>query len=161
MLQGTLTSQPQYYAPRAMGTQSAKYPLTAGYCSVLWGNAKPGDELTRFTLRIMSDGDDEPVRRIAITAGNEIGSTIPGQRGLREGPAGNPDATELFLADGAGHSWNRTVSRPVNGSASRSRPMPASLAGRLRTTTEPVRSVPRRALSAIPPFNCAYRLRTT
>lgn len=58
----------------------------------------------------MSDGDDEPVRRIAITAGNESAAQSQANAAYERVRREYPDATELFLADGAGHSWNRTVS---------------------------------------------------
>ncbi len=65
--------------------------------------------MTKFILGIMSDGDDEPVRRIAITAGNEAAAQTEANAAYEKVRREYPDATELLLADKAGHSWNRTV----------------------------------------------------
>lgn len=77
---------------------------------MLWRSVSLETKLTKFTLGIMSDGDDEPVRRIAITAGNESAAQSQANAAYEKVRREYPDATELFLADGAGHSWNRTVS---------------------------------------------------
>lgn len=65
--------------------------------------------MTKFMLGIMFDGDDEPVRRIAITAGSETAAQTEANAAYEKVRRDYPDATELFLADGAGHSWNRNV----------------------------------------------------
>ncbi|MBE7197711.1 MAG: hypothetical protein INR70_07915 [Parafilimonas terrae] len=65
--------------------------------------------MTKFTLGIMADGDDEPVRRFAITAGDSSAAQFQANAAYEKVRREYPDATELHLADGLGHAWNRTV----------------------------------------------------
>lgn len=65
--------------------------------------------MAKFTLGIMADGDDEPVRRIAIQAGDETSAQSEANAAYEKVRRDYPDATELHLMDGFGHSWNRPV----------------------------------------------------
>lgn len=65
--------------------------------------------MAKFTLGIMADGDDEPVRRIAIAAGDSSSAMFAANAAYEKVRGEYPDATELHLADGSGQVWNRTV----------------------------------------------------
>lgn len=65
--------------------------------------------MAKFTLGIMADGDDEPVRRIAISAGDESSAQFAANAAYEKVRRDYPDATELHLMDGAGHAWNRSI----------------------------------------------------
>lgn len=65
--------------------------------------------MTKFTLGIMHDDDDEPVRRIAFIAGDESAAMTEANAVYEKVRREYPEATTLSLADTRGHSWNRTV----------------------------------------------------
>ncbi|KAF1857375.1 hypothetical protein Lal_00044884 [Lupinus albus] len=55
--------------------------------------------MAKFTLGIMADGDDEPVRRIAISAGDESSAQFAANAAYEKVRREYPDATELHLMD--------------------------------------------------------------
>ncbi len=65
--------------------------------------------MAKFMLGIMADGDDEPVRRISIQAGDESSAQFEANAAYEKIRGDYPDATELHLMDGFGHAWNRPV----------------------------------------------------
>ncbi|MFC6791339.1 hypothetical protein [Methylobacterium komagatae] len=65
--------------------------------------------MAKFMLGIMADGDDEPVRRIAISAGDALSAQSEANVAYEKVRREYPDATELYLMDGAGQTWNRAV----------------------------------------------------
>lgn len=72
--------------------------------------------MAKFTLGIMADGDDEPVRRIAIQAGDESSAQFEANAAYEKVRREYPDATELHLMDGFGQTWNRPVAATGAGS---------------------------------------------
>jgi hypothetical protein len=65
--------------------------------------------MAKFTLEIMDDGDDEPVRIITIQADDALRAKSEADAAFLKVRGGYLNATYLHLADSSGHSWRREI----------------------------------------------------
>jgi hypothetical protein len=65
--------------------------------------------MAKFTLEIMDDGDDEPVRIITLQADDALRAKSDADAAFLKVREGYPNATYLHLADSSGHSWRRDI----------------------------------------------------